>query len=315
MELGSGVDDYESLISTTDADLLKRSWRNEKASPEILQFQSSLVQRSREQIELMEETVEELVKNDEDPLTVSLYQMDIDRTLFLLRSYLRTRLQKIEKFMFHIQKTSDLWSRLSRQEQKFAKRSIEDMKQHLEQSVLSKFPDRYKSHLKQSVISEEDDMEIEYAEESAKRRVFNCFLSLNHLWYDSGEENPLDMYAGDIYALRYKSIKPLIESGQLDLIEKFMFHIQKASDLWSRLSRQEQKFAKRSIEDMKQHLERSVLSKLPDQYNSHLKQSVISEEDDMVEKKTHWDMYAGDIYALRYKSIKPLIESGQLDLV
>nr|GEY18747.1 DNA replication complex GINS protein SLD5-like [Tanacetum cinerariifolium] len=35
---------------------------------------------------------------------------------------------------------------------------------------------------------------------------------------DSGEENPLDMYAGDIYALRYKSIKPLIESGQLDLV-------------------------------------------------------------------------------------------------
>ncbi|MFS8024039.1 putative DNA replication complex GINS protein SLD5 [Helianthus anomalus] len=33
-----------------------------------------------------------------------------------------------------------------------------------------------------------------------------------------GEENPLDMYAGDIYALRYKWIKPLIESGQLDLV-------------------------------------------------------------------------------------------------
>lgn len=32
------------------------------------------------------------------------------------------------------------------------------MKQHLEQTVLSKFPERYKSHLRQSVISEEDDM-------------------------------------------------------------------------------------------------------------------------------------------------------------
>ncbi|KAJ0633016.1 putative GINS complex subunit Sld5, GINS subunit, domain A protein [Helianthus annuus] len=155
-----GTDDYETLISTTDADLLKRSWRNEKAAPEILQFQSSLVQRSREQIQLMEETVEELVANDEDPLTVSLYQMDIDRTLFLLRSYLRTRLQKIEKFMFHIQKTEDLWARLSRQEQKFAKQSIADLKTHLEQSVLSKLPDRYQSHLKQSVISEEADMGI-----------------------------------------------------------------------------------------------------------------------------------------------------------
>ncbi|KAI3795234.1 hypothetical protein L1987_37883 [Smallanthus sonchifolius] len=70
----------------------------------------------------------------------------------------KVRFLSIEKFMFHIQKTADLWTKLSRQEQKFAKRSIEDMKQHLEQSVLSKFPERYKSHLKQSVISEEDDM-------------------------------------------------------------------------------------------------------------------------------------------------------------
>lgn len=36
--------------------------------------------------------------------------------------------------------------------------------------------------------------------------------------YDSGEEKPLDMEAGDIYAMRYKAIKPLIESGQLDLV-------------------------------------------------------------------------------------------------
>ncbi|PWA51128.1 DNA replication protein [Artemisia annua] len=150
MDSGSSVfsDDYESLISTTDADLLKRSWRNEKAAPEILKFEGSL-----------EETVEEFMQNGEDPLTVSLYQMDIDRTTFLLRSCLRTRLQKIEKFMFHIQKTADLWARLSKQEQKFARRSIEDMKQHFEQSVLSKLPQRYNSHLKQSVISEEDDME------------------------------------------------------------------------------------------------------------------------------------------------------------
>ncbi|CAI9299701.1 unnamed protein product [Lactuca saligna] len=213
----SAMDDYETLISTTDADLLKRSWRNEKASPEILQFESSLVQRSREQIQLMEETVEEFMNNGEDPLTVSLYQMDIDRTMFLLRSYLRIRLQKIEKFMFHIQKTAQLWTRLSRQEQKFAKRSIEDMKQHLDESVLSKLPDRYKSHLKQSVISEEDDMVMEPKLDAfviCRSRKFLGGLPVD----DSGEENPLDMYAGDIYALRYKSIKPLVESGQLDLV-------------------------------------------------------------------------------------------------
>lgn len=37
----------------------------------------------------------------------------------------------------------------------------------------------------------------------------------------------------------------------------------------------------RCTEEMEQHFEQSVLSKLPDRYKSHLKQSVISEEDDM----------------------------------
>ncbi|PHT82133.1 hypothetical protein T459_15148 [Capsicum annuum] len=155
----AGVDDdYESLLSTTDAELLKQAWRNEKAAPEILQFEAALVQRSREQIQLMEETVEEFSKNSVDPLTVSLYQMDLDRTLFLLRSYLRTRLQKIENYAFHIQKTTDLWNRLSKQEQKFAERCIDDMEQHLDQSVLSKLPHGFKSHLKQSSLSLTDDM-------------------------------------------------------------------------------------------------------------------------------------------------------------
>ncbi|KAH7840163.1 hypothetical protein Vadar_013508 [Vaccinium darrowii] len=42
-----------------------------------------------------EETLEEHMASGSDPLTVSLNQMDMDRTLVLLRSCLRTRLQKV----------------------------------------------------------------------------------------------------------------------------------------------------------------------------------------------------------------------------
>ncbi|XP_020596513.1 DNA replication complex GINS protein SLD5 isoform X1 [Phalaenopsis equestris] len=145
------------MEAETDVDLLKRAWRNEKAAPEILQFEAGLVQRVREQIQLLEETVEEFTENRSDDLVVSLYQMDLDRALFLLRSYLRIRLQKIEKYMIHISKTN-LWNRLSEQEQRFAKRCIDIMENHLEQTVLSRLPYGYQSMLKQSISSEEDDM-------------------------------------------------------------------------------------------------------------------------------------------------------------
>ncbi|OIV92305.1 hypothetical protein TanjilG_10515 [Lupinus angustifolius] len=163
-ELTLPTDEYEALISTTDVELLKRAWRNEKSAPEILRFESDLINRVTEQIQLMEETVEENSTDDADPLSLSLYQMDLDRTLFLLRSYLRVRIQKIEKYMFHIRKTEELWSRLSKEEKKFTRgkgyllQCTDDLKKHVEENVLSRLPENYQSVLKQSVISEEDDM-------------------------------------------------------------------------------------------------------------------------------------------------------------
>lgn len=59
MESGSG-DGSSAFTATNDdlpmeAELLKRAWRNEKAAPQILQFDADLVQRSRELIKLMVE--------------------------------------------------------------------------------------------------------------------------------------------------------------------------------------------------------------------------------------------------------------------
>jgi GINS complex subunit 4 len=46
-------EDSASAAATTDVELLKRAWRNEKAAPEILPFDSALVSRAREQIQLL----------------------------------------------------------------------------------------------------------------------------------------------------------------------------------------------------------------------------------------------------------------------
>ncbi|KAK8968057.1 hypothetical protein KSP40_PGU022797 [Platanthera guangdongensis] len=42
-----------AMEAKSDVDLLKRAWRNEKAAPEILHFEAGLVQRAREQIQLL----------------------------------------------------------------------------------------------------------------------------------------------------------------------------------------------------------------------------------------------------------------------
>ncbi|CAI8589695.1 unnamed protein product [Vicia faba] len=231
-------DDYNAMLSTTDVELLKRAWRNEKAAPEILPFQSDLIARVREQIELMEETVEEKSTLGTDPLSVSLYQMDLDRTLFLLRSYLRIRILKIEKYMFHIQKTDELWNRLSKDEKFFTERCSDDLKKHLEESVLSKLPENYQSRERQSIISEEDDMRLDIFKfdlpelKSICNRVpeprLDTFVLCRSKDYLTGiqlGDGPVDdrsklfeMEAGVLYFICYKSIKPLVESGKIELL-------------------------------------------------------------------------------------------------
>lgn len=49
----SQTDDFETFTPTTDVEPLKRAWRNEKAAPEILPFEGSLVGRIKEQIQSM----------------------------------------------------------------------------------------------------------------------------------------------------------------------------------------------------------------------------------------------------------------------
>nr|ACU21110.1 unknown [Glycine max] len=213
-------DDYETLIATTDVELLKRAWRNEKAAPEILRYESKLVSRVNKVIQLMEEIVEEKSSGGTDPLSVSLYQMDLDRTLFLLRSYLRIRIQKIEKYVFHIQKTEELRNRLSKYEKDFAKMCENDLEQHLDESVLSKLPKDYKSVLRQSSMSEEDDMVPE-----PQLDTFVLCRSKEYLTGIQLEDGPVDdrsklfeMEPGVLHFICYKSIKALAESGKIDLL-------------------------------------------------------------------------------------------------
>uniref|UniRef100_A0A804N8S0 Uncharacterized protein n=1 Tax=Zea mays TaxID=4577 RepID=A0A804N8S0_MAIZE len=85
--------DSAAAAAATDVDLLKRAWLNEKAASDILSFDSPLASGSdRGSLSwcrvTQEEALDDFVDDGVDDLVVSLYQMDLDRTLFLLRSYL-----------------------------------------------------------------------------------------------------------------------------------------------------------------------------------------------------------------------------------
>lgn len=143
-----------------DVEVLKRIWRNEKSAPEILGYETLLVERVREQIALMEENLAAYAESLDDVM-LSLFEMDVNRLMFLLRAYLRVRLSKIEKFALHIMRTAELWDRLSAQEQEYAQKFVDVLSKHMHDSVLGKLEKAYDSMVKQAASSEENDMIVE----------------------------------------------------------------------------------------------------------------------------------------------------------
>lgn len=210
-----GEDDWASQDLPNDVEVLKRVWRNEKSAPEILAYESMLVERVREQLTLMEDNLVAYAENLDD-MMLSIFEMDMNRLMFLLRAYLRIRLFKIEKFALHIMRTAELWDRLSPQEQDYAQKYVDVLSKHMHDSVLGKLESAYDSMMKQAASSEENDMIVEPQLDTfvfcqSKSAVGSFQLD------DKGDET-VDLMPGDLYILRYRPVKGLLASDRIELV-------------------------------------------------------------------------------------------------
>ncbi|XP_015110048.1 DNA replication complex GINS protein SLD5 [Diachasma alloeum] len=81
---------------------MENAWMNEKFSPEILPHKSNHVDCLLHHIAYMDENLKKLPKGD---LRLTIHKMEIDRIRYLISSYLRIRLEKIERNVIEILKS------------------------------------------------------------------------------------------------------------------------------------------------------------------------------------------------------------------
>ena len=74
---------------------------NEKLSPEPLQHQQQLVQQIQELITEQKTKSRALSSDIHNATTVNLIDLEVQRTEYMLKTYLRTRIQKLEKFAIY----------------------------------------------------------------------------------------------------------------------------------------------------------------------------------------------------------------------
>ena len=120
---------------------LEAAVRREKAAPDILPYKTSLVATVVGMIDAQQAAIDQPVQSAQDKLINALYQLDLDRVKYLLSSYLRTRLFKIQDLLFYIVNNEDQCALLSDKELEFAEKYFLLKTNHFKKRLLLKLPD------------------------------------------------------------------------------------------------------------------------------------------------------------------------------
>ncbi|KAL6869780.1 GINS complex subunit [Amphichorda felina] len=201
---------------TTDLQSLTRLWVAERSAPELLDWPSGgLFERVNDRIKAQIEKVEDMT-GDMDPKTnfaLIVIQTELERYKFLVRSYLRARIAKIDKHALHYLSSQELRGRLSSTELAYATRHQALLHNHYLSSFLGSFPQQLQN-LNDTAggVSMIDSPDLDTA-------VFIRMLrerDVHGLGTDS--DNSLPAEDGDILIIRWSSAKPLIGEGDAELV-------------------------------------------------------------------------------------------------
>ncbi|XP_055953667.1 DNA replication complex GINS protein SLD5-like [Argiope bruennichi] len=193
---------------------LEEVWVNEKLAPDLLQYESDVVEIIFDQIQHMETNLQKIEKKD---FRVVFHEMELDRIKYVLSSYLRIRLEKIEKFGFNLlhQESQDETNLdlMSEEERNYAQEFTSNVKKYLHVVALKNMPVNMQN-IKFEEICSKAQMD---------RSVFikvktDCPGVVIEDFSDYGEEEIVDLAAQSQHILRYRPVASLLKSGALKLI-------------------------------------------------------------------------------------------------
>ncbi|KRT79028.1 hypothetical protein AMK59_8390, partial [Oryctes borbonicus] len=209
--LNNGESDVEEvpLTAAEVIELMEEAWRNEKFAPEMLPQKSEVVDCLLGQISYMEENLRNLKSTD---FQKSIHQLEVDRLRFLVNSYLRQRLQKIEAYVFvilkqeeqRLERNEDLY--LTNSELEFAKNYKESIEQHFDE-ILGFWPGLPSDEWKNDPVTPNINSFVFL---KSKNEIEGVVI-------DDGteeEEDLVDFKIGSQLIISYNSVSNLVKNGE-----------------------------------------------------------------------------------------------------
>ncbi|KAI8982022.1 hypothetical protein BDF20DRAFT_446923 [Mycotypha africana] len=206
--------DHAGALSSTVGEALAdltQAWMNERNAPEILPFERDLVALLLDQVQAQTEKMTELAeRNSINTYQSMLYQTEVERVKYVLRSYLRARLDKIERCTLFILRQENLEELLSISELHYAREYQDLMETHNHDSFLHRLP---RSQHKQDEQGNGINMVVEPNLDAAV--VCKVLKSIGHVNI-GGDDILFDV--NDVYLLRYRDVREHLTARKLKLV-------------------------------------------------------------------------------------------------
>jgi len=215
-------DDDEDEMDMADViTLLSVAWRNEKLAPELFAYEEDLVERVKAALEERETQIEDMedamaqkgkeataAQNKIVSASQYWFRKELERIRYILHSYLRVRLWKIQKFTLFILQDEAAWNKLSDAERSFATKYSELGERHFKHCFLRELPSKYQALTDKEMIVRPNLDEFV---------VLQSTQNDDHILIENGKQH-LSLQRGDICVSRYSNFKHLIVGGAVDLI-------------------------------------------------------------------------------------------------
>ena len=218
--LDSGVTnettDQEELTAEEVLNRLQDAWINEKFAPELLEPQIEVVDCLLDQLSSAEDTLKEAKSTDK--MAYTLHKMEMARVRFLVSSYLRTRLNKIQKHVFHILEEAN-HGKLTKEELKFAQNYKTNLDTLFKELALKHLPGKAAEF--NPVQAKKSSAPVPHPNLNANVFVQAVRDVRGVVVVDEAErerDEEYDMETGSIHVLNYKCISSYLKKGDVKLM-------------------------------------------------------------------------------------------------
>jgi GINS complex subunit 4 len=204
---------------------LYRLWRNERGTLELQRNPEDLIKEILELIDFQSTKLTEFASSGDANFAFldCLYQMDLERIKFILKSFLRCRLSKIERSWTEFWPTwtpatraEYLQSKLTSFEREYLQTFSNNLISSLTESVLEKLPAK---------IGNLDDEELNWtgtrpicSAKADEHVICKVTKDLGEVVLDPITRATAALQANDIFVLQYSVIKNFLDSNEIELI-------------------------------------------------------------------------------------------------